>query len=107
MLEKNVTPIKHFDDTYSSSGHLYLLRLNGKDEDYRNDVIIKMAKEGISTNVHYKPLPMHTAYENLGFNIKDYPNAYDMYSNEITLPLHTLLSNNDIKHVCNELINLI
>lgn len=107
LLEKNVTPIKHFDDTYSSSGHLYLLRLNGKDEDYRNDVIIKMAKEGISTNVHYKPLPMHTAYENLGFNIKDYPNAYDMYSNEITLPLHTLLSNNDIKHVCNELINLI
>ncbi len=92
LAELDVTPIKHFSDSYSSNGHLYLLRLNGKDEAFRNEIIIKMAKKGVATNVHYKPLPMHTAYKNLGFKMKNYPNAFDMYSNEITLPLHTLLT---------------
>ncbi|PPK45270.1 DegT/DnrJ/EryC1/StrS family aminotransferase [Clostridium algidicarnis] len=93
------TSLKHFTDKSSSSGHLYLVRLNDKDEDYRNMVIKEMAEKGIATNVHYKPLPMHTAYKNLGFNIKDYPNAFNMYRNEITLPLHTLLSDEEVEYV--------
>jgi len=95
----NVTSLKHYSNDFSSSGHLYLLRLLDKDEVYRNKVIEKMAEEGIATNVHYKPLPMHTAYKKLGFNIKSYPNAYYMYRNEITLPLHTLLTNEQVEHV--------
>lgn len=94
-----VTSIKHYDEKYESCGHLYLLRINGKDEAFRNDVITKLAEKGVSSNVHYKPLPMHTAYKDLGFKIEDYPNAYDMYRNEITLPLHTLLSDEDIEYV--------
>jgi dTDP-4-amino-4,6-dideoxygalactose transaminase len=105
LLLKNVdvTCLKHYVDNYSSSGHLYLLRLNGKDEDFRNKIIEKMAEKGIATNVHYKPIPMHTAYKNLGFSIKDYPNAFDMYRNEVTLPLHTLLSDEDIVYICDSL----
>jgi len=99
MVVLNVTPLVHFDNDYTSSGHLYLVRLNGKKESYRNDIIEKMANYGISTNVHYKPLPMHTAYKNLGFDIKNYPNAFDMYKNEITLPLHTLLSEEDLYYI--------
>ncbi len=95
----DVTSMKHYDENYKSCGHLYLLRLNGKDEAFRNEVMIKMAEKGIATNVHYKPLPMHTAYKNLGFEIKDYPNAFDMFRNEITLPLHTLLTDEDIEYV--------
>jgi dTDP-4-amino-4,6-dideoxygalactose transaminase len=76
-----------------------MLRLNGYNELCRNRVIELMAKYGIATNVHYKPLPMHTAYKNLGFDIKDYPNAFRMYQNEITLPLHTLLSLEDVEYV--------
>lgn len=91
--------LHHYTDEYQSSGHLYLVRLLGKDEEYRNQFIIKMAECGIATNVHYKPLPMHTAYKNLGFNIKDYPNAYARYKNEITLPLHTLLTDDDVKYI--------
>lgn len=91
--------LHHYTDEYQSSGHLYLVRLLGKDEEYRNQFIIKMAERGIATNVHYKPLPMHTAYKNLGFNIKDYPNAYARYKNEITLPLHTLLTDDDVKYI--------
>ena len=99
LSELKVTPIKHYDATYQSSGHLYLLRIDGKDEAYRNDVITKMAEKGVSSNVHYKPLPMHSAYKNLGFMMEDYPNAFDMYRNEITLPLHTLLTDEDIEYV--------
>ncbi len=99
----DVTPLKHYDEMGSSSGHLYMLNLNGRDEVFRNDVIMKMAQKGISTNVHYKPLPMLTAYRNLGFRMEDYPNAYEMYRNEITLPLHTLLSHEDIRYIANEL----
>jgi dTDP-4-amino-4,6-dideoxygalactose transaminase len=101
--ELDVTPMKHYDEANASCGHLYLLRLNGKDEAFRNDVITKMAVKGVSTNVHYKPLPMHTAYKNLGFDIIDYPNAFNMYKNEITLPLHTLLTDEDIEYVVESL----
>ena len=107
LKDCNVDILKHYGDNFSSSGHLYLVRLLGKDEDYRNKVIEKMAEKGIATNVHYKPLPMHTAYKNLGFNIKDYPNAFDMYRNEITLPLHTLLTDEDVRYVVEELKEII
>ena len=99
----NVTALKHYGEDFSSSGHLYLVRLTGRDEVFRNQVIKKMGEKGVATNVHYKPLPMHTAYRDLGFNIKDYPNALDMYRNEITLPLHTLLSDEDVAYVCRSL----
>jgi len=82
--------LTHSGDNFCSSGHLFLTRVIGVDEQMRNEIIIEMAKRDIATNVHYKPLPMHTAYKALGFDIKDYPNAYNMYKNEITLPLHTL-----------------
>lgn len=94
-----VTVWQHYGEDFSSSGHLYLVRLNGKDEQYRNDVIVRMAQMDVATNVHFKPLPMHTAYRNMGFDIKDYPNAYRMYQNEITLPLHTCLSDEQVEYV--------
>lgn len=103
LASLEVTTMRHYDETYQSSGHLYLLRINGKDEDFRNDVITKMAEKGVSSNVHYKPLPMHSAYKNLGFKMEDYPNAFDMYKNEITLPLHTLLTDEDIEYVVGRL----
>lgn len=93
----------HFGEDFSSTGHLYLARIPGISEDERNEIIIRMAEDEIATNVHYKPLPMFTAYKNLGFDIKDYPNAHAQYVNEITLPLHTLLSNEDVKYICNSL----
>ena len=99
----DVTSMTHYDENNKSCGHLYLLRLNGKDEAFRNEMIIKMAEKGIATNVHYKPLPMHTAYKDLGFKMVDYPNAFDMYKNEITLPLHTLLTDEDIEYVVENL----
>lgn len=109
LLDENkIDIIKHYTENRSSSGHLMLTRVKGISEKERNEIIIKLAENGISSNVHYKPLPMHTAYKKLGFDIKNYPNAYDMYRNEITLPLHTLLSTSDIKYICkiyNELVN--
>ena len=84
-----------------SAVHLYITRFVGKNESFRNDLIRKIASKGIVTNVHYKPLPMMTAYKNLGFNILDYPNSFKMYENEITLPLHTLMSEEDVEYVCN------
>lgn len=98
-----VQSIQHFGDDFTSTGHLYLARIPGISEDERNEIIIKMAEDEIATNVHYKPLPMFTAYKNLGFNIKDYPNAYAQYANEITLPLHTLLSDEDVEYICRSL----
>lgn len=95
--------IKHYGYNFSSSGHLLLCNLINLSVEQRNEVIIKLADKGISSNVHYKPLPMFTAYKNLGFDIKDYPNAYNKYSNEITLPLHTLLSNEDVEYLANHL----
>lgn len=100
LSDLDVHILQHYGDDYESNGHLYLVRLNGKDEKFRNEVIIKMAEQGVATNVHYKPLPMMTAYKNLGFNIKDYPNAFEMYKNEVTLPLNTLMSDEDVKYVC-------
>ena len=94
-----VEVLRHYTEEYESSGHLYLVRLNGKDAEYRNRFIEKMAEHGVATNVHYKPLPMHTAYKDMGFAIKDYPHAYAMYENEITLPLHTRLSDEDVDYI--------
>ncbi|MEA4963993.1 DegT/DnrJ/EryC1/StrS family aminotransferase [Lutispora sp.] len=102
-----VQSLIHFTDEYSSSGHLYLARLTNEDESFRNMVIEKMSEKGIATNVHYKPLPMHTAYKNLGFDIKDYPNAFDMYKNEITLPLHTLLTDSQVNYISEALKEII
>lgn len=99
LAECNVDVLKHYTKEYVSSGHLYLVRLLEKDSAYRNAFITKMAECGIATNVHYKPLPMHSAYKNFGFDIKDYPNAYAQFANEITLPLHTLLSDDDVKYI--------
>ena len=89
----------HYTDEYESSGHLYLTRVPNITVEQRNEIIVKMAELGIACNVHFKPLPLLTAYKNLGFDIKDYPNAYDMFKNEITLPLHTLLSDEDVDYV--------
>lgn len=94
-----VTILRHLDERHKSSGHLYMVRLDGKDETQRNRLIELMAQKGVATNVHYKPLPMLTAYKNLGFDVKNFPNAYEMYKNEVTLPLHTLLSDDDIDYV--------
>lgn len=103
----NVALLNHSDSEHNSSGHLYLVRLLGKDIDYRNMVIRQMAERGITTNVHYKPLPMMTAYKALGFDISDYPNAYNLYQNEITLPLHTRLSDEDVDYITTNLIDII
>lgn len=91
--------LAHFAEGNVSSGHLYLARVPGIDNTKRNDIISKMAEKGVATNVHYKPLPMMTAYKAMGFDIKDYPNAYRQYENEISLPLNTKLSNEDVKYV--------
>lgn len=95
--------LNHYDSYYESSGHLYMIRFPHKDELYRNEIITKMAEMGVATNVHYKPLPLHTAYKQLGFCIDDYPNAFEMYKNEITLPLHTLLTDEEIKYIADNL----
>lgn len=94
--------IKHYTNDKFSSGHLMLTRVKNINEERRNEIIIQLAEKGIASNVHYKPLPMHTAYKNIGFNIENYPNAYNQYKNEISLPLHTLLTNEDIKYICEE-----
>ena len=94
-----VEVLAHYTEEHVSSGHLYLVRLIGRDAEYRNRFIEKMAEHGVATNVHYKPLPMHTAYKAMGFAIKDYPHAYAMYENEITFPLHTRLSDEDVDYI--------
>ena len=99
LADLGVRVLKHYGDDFSSSGHLYLVRLNGKTREECNKIIIKMAEAGVATNVHYKPLPLLTSYKDLGFDIKDYPNAYAMYENEITLPLHTKLSDEEVEYV--------
>lgn len=98
---------RHFDMRNASSGHLYLTRIPGIGETERNEIIVKMAEAGIACNVHYKPLPMLTAYKNLGFDIKDFPNAFGMYKNEVSLPLHTLLTDDDVAYVCDNLKRVI
>ena len=94
-----VKVLDHYNEKHQSSGHLYLSRIPGITLEQRNEIIIKMAERGIACNVHYKPLPMHTAYKNLGFDIKDYPNAYAHFANEISLPLHTCLTDEQVNYV--------
>lgn len=91
--------MQHYGPDHQSSGHLYLVRLNGKTREDCNEIIRKMAEDGVATNVHYKPLPLLTAYKNMGFDIKDYPNAYAQFENEITLPLHTKLTDEQVEYV--------
>ncbi len=103
----DVQVLEHYTENHSSSGHLYLVRLLGKDIKFRNEVICRMAERDIACNVHYKPLPMMTAYKNLGFDIKDYPNAYDMFVNEVTLPLHTCLTDEQVEYVISNFVEII
>jgi len=103
----NVQVLNHYGENHASSGHLYLVRLLGKTVEQRNEVIIQMAERGIACNVHYKPLPMMTAYKNLGFDIADYPNAYAQYVNEVTLPLNTRLSDEDVAYVIENFVDII
>jgi len=107
FLPQRLESLQHFDENNCSSGHLYLLRIPGFGESERNAVIVKLAENGIAANVHYKPLPMMTAYKNLGFEIKDYPNAYHQYENEVTLPLHTKLTNEDIDYIIDTMLQAI
>ena len=99
--------LNHYSENHSSSGHLYITRLLGRTDEERRAVIIEMAKRGIACNVHYKPLPMMTAYKALGFDIKDYPNAYHLFENEITLPLHTKLTDEDVEYVISNFVDII
>ncbi len=99
--------LNHYGNNHASSGHLYLVRLLGKTGEQRNEVINQMAERGIACNVHYKPLPMMTAYKRLGFDIKDYPNAYKQFINEITLPLHTRLTDEEVEYVIENFIEII
>lgn len=103
----NVQVLNHYDSQHLSSGHLYIVRLLDKTLEERNAIINKMAERGIACNVHYKPLPMMTAYKALGFDISDYPNAYNQYLNEVTLPLHTRLSDEDVKYVISNFTEII
>ena len=102
-----VKVLPHYTDNHISSGHLYLTRVPGASLEERQSIIVKMAERGIATNVHYKPLPMMTAYKNLGFDIKDYPNAYAHFVNEITLPLHTRLSDEEIEYIIEQYTDIL
>lgn len=96
---ENVEVLEHTGENYRSSGHLYFIRPTGISEDARNDMIKKLAEKGIASNVHYKPLPMLTAYKNMGFDIEDYPNSYNYYRNEITLPLYSRLTDEQVDYI--------
>lgn len=97
--ELGVIHLHHYGDDFASSGHLYLTRIPGASDEQRRKIITKLAERGVNTNVHYKPLPMMTAYKNMGWDIKNFPNAYAYYENLITLPLHTKLSDEDVEYV--------
>ena len=103
LSELPVTVLQHYGEDFTSSGHLYLMRVTGKNRQECNDIIIRMAEKGVATNVHYKPLPMLTAYKNMGYDIKDFSNAYAMFENEITLPLHTRLTDEEVAYVIDTL----
>ena len=102
-----VAVLKHYGENFASSGHLYITRLLGRTDEERRAVIVKMAERGIACNVHYKPLPMMTAYKALGFDIKDFPNAYNLFVNEVTLPLHTRLTDEDVEYVMDNFVEVI
>lgn len=101
-----VNSLQHYGKGFASSGHLYMMRLNGKDEAFRNRIIGEMSNNGIATNVHFRPLPMHSAYRKMGFDIKDFPNAYDMYKNEITLPVFTKMTEKENAFIIDVFIEL-
>lgn len=107
FMGSRIKPIEHLNAGYISSGHLYITRIEGADEQERNSLIEAMADNGVTANVHYKPLPMLTAYKQMGFDIKAYPNAYNMYKNEITLPLNTVLTDEQAAYTAQLLLNLI
>jgi len=107
LKDCNVAVLNHKGNDHCSSHHLYMVRLLGKTREETNKVIEQMAERGIATNVHYKPLPMMTAYKALGFNVADYPNAYHLFENEITLPLHTRLTDEDVEYVINNFVDII
>lgn len=102
-----VVPLEHFTDDIISSGHLYLARIPGIESEERNSLIEQFAEKGIATNVHYKPLPMLTAYHKMGFDIEQFPNAYAHYRNEISLPLHTLLTEEEVDYICENAVNIL
>lgn len=102
-----VAVLKHYGEDFAGSGHLYITRLLGRTDQERREVIVKMAERGIACNVHYKPLPMMTAYKALGFDIKDFPNAYNLFVNEVTLPLHTRLTDEDVEYVISNYVDII
>ena len=107
LANRGVKVLSHSSETHRSSGHLYLARVDGIDVAQRNEIIAKMAQRGIACNVHYKPLPMLSAYKNLGFDIADYPNAYNQYRNEITLPLYSTLSDEDAEYVISNFVEIL
>ena len=102
-----VSVLNHYGDNFAGSGHLYITRLLGRTDQERRDVIVKMAERGIACNVHYKPLPMMTAYKVLGFDIKDFPNSYNLFVNELTLPLHTRLTDEDVEYIISNYVDII
>ena len=102
-----VAVLNHYGEDFAGSGHLYITRLLGRTDKERRDVIVKMAERGIACNVHYKPLPMMTAYKALGFDVKNYPNAYNLFVNEVTLPLHTRLTDEDVEYVITNYVDII
>lgn len=105
LCPNGIETLKHVEYSNQSSGHLFMTRIPGFSERERNEVIFKMAENGLSTNVHYKPLPMFTAYKNLGFDIVDFPNAYNQYKNEITLPLNSVLTLEEAEHLAKEFVS--
>ncbi len=107
LKDCNVAVLNHKDADHCSSHHLYLVRLLGKSREETNKIIEQMAERGIATNVHYKPLPMMTAYKALGFDIKNYPNAYHLFENEVTLPLHTCLTDEDVDYVISNFVDIL
>lgn len=105
--EIGIMHLHHYGENFASSGHLYLTRIPGINDEQRREIITKLAEKGVSTNVHYKPLPMMTAYKNMGWDIKDFPNAYAYYENLITLPLHTKLSDEDVEYVLEQFSRIV
>lgn len=103
----DIEVLDHYNEQHQSSGHLYITRIPGADTKRRQEIIVQMAERGIATNVHYKPLPMMTAYKNLGFDIANYPNAYARFANEITLPLHTCLTDEEVQYVIDSFVEIV
>ena len=107
LSDAGVMPLRHYEgnpdtDGFASSGHLMIVRLDGRSRAFRDELICRLAEAGVSSNVHYKPLPLLTAYRNLGFDIASFPNALAQFENEITLPLHTMLSDEDVDTIVHE-----